>query len=269
MFGCQVSFDYGAAMPSSTVGQRTGGTLEGAAGRSREPRRERQRRELIDEICSVARRQLAEGGAAGVSWRAIAREVGMGPASLYTYFPSLDALFTELILRSFSSLAAAVAEATTWFEDAPVGDRLLVGPLAYRAWALRHPQEFNLIFSDQIPGFAATPGGPTVEAQRAIFRPVAAALRDARSASPDESAAGFDPDDDPTVDPPPERLSAFLGLWGLFHGLVSLEVNHHLEWVDSAAVIEDRLRKAIDAEGLPAAAADVADRLQALLDAEH
>jgi AcrR family transcriptional regulator len=45
-----------------------------------ETRRERHRRELVDEIRDEARRQLEAGGAASVSWRAIARCVGMRPA---------------------------------------------------------------------------------------------------------------------------------------------------------------------------------------------
>ena len=34
----------------------------------------------------------------------------------------------------------------------------------------------------------------------------------------------------------------FFGLWGLFHGLTSLEVNHHLDWIDSGRLYERRVR---------------------------
>lgn len=241
---------------------RTGAVDEGGpadGGPAPERRRDRQRRELVDEICVVARRQLAEGGAAAVSWRGIAREVGMGPASLYTYFPSLEALFTELIVRSFRSLAAAVTAAVDALAGSPVGDRLLAGPLAYRSWALAHPQEFNLVFTDQIPGYAATPGGPTVDAQTAIFRPMAAAVLEARAAQGRPSPPTTDPIESATSD----DLDEFIGLFGLFHGLVSLEVNHHLGWIDAARVFEDRIRHAIAALDLPAAAPDVAERLAA------
>src|SRR6056297_3097961 len=73
----------------------------------RETRRARHRRELVDDVCDEARRLLAEGGAGSVTWRGLARAVDMSPASLYTYFESLDDLFTELILRSYRSLATA------------------------------------------------------------------------------------------------------------------------------------------------------------------
>lgn len=225
-----------------------------------ERRRDRQRRELIDEICAAARRQLAEGGAAAVSWRGIAREVGMGPASLYTYFPSLEALFTELILRSFRSLADAVTRAIAALASAPVGDRLLAGPLAYRAWALEHPQEFNLVFTDQLPGFVAAPDGPTVDAQTSIFRPMATTIMEARI----QHGRPGDPGADPIEIATPEDLAEFVGLFGLFHGLTSLEVNHHLGWIDAPSVFEARVRHAIAALDLPAAAPDTADRLAAV-----
>jgi AcrR family transcriptional regulator len=218
-----------------------------------ETRRAQQRRQLVDEITAEARRQLEAGGPAGVSWRSIARHVGLSPASLYTYFASLDELFTELLLRSYGALAAATTEALAAFADTPVGDRLLVGPLAYRRWALEHRAEFNLVFTDQIPGYAAEPGGPTVDAQVAVFRPMAATLAEARGVG--REALG----DDPARSP---ELETSLGLWGLFHGLTTLEVNHHLDWLDAAAVFEGRMRAALDAACLPAAAADTARRFE-------
>ena len=88
------------------------------SGNRTESRRDRQRRELVAEIVEIARAQLASGGRAAVSWRGIAREVGMNPASLYTYFDGLDDLFTAVILDSYGGLAAAL------------GTLLLLGVLA-------------------------------------------------------------------------------------------------------------------------------------------
>jgi len=118
-----------------------------------------------------------------------------------------------------------------------------VGPLAYRHWALTHRAEFNLIFTDQLPGYEAEPGGATVDAQMAIFRPMTEALSVALADS---------------GGPQGEALKQSIGLWGLFHGLVSLEVNNHLDWLDAEGIYEDRLRWALDAFGLPAARSDLA-----------
>jgi AcrR family transcriptional regulator len=164
----------------------------------------------------------------------------MSPASLYTYFDSLDTLYTELIVRSYASLAEAVHRALGAFAEAPVGDRLLVGPLAYRRWALLHPGEFNLVFSDQIPGYAAEPGGPTVDAQVAVFAPIVSTIREVEGTSNDA-----------------DDLESFVGLWGAMHGLVSLEVNHHLDWLDAGQVFEREMRSQLAARALPRAAPDL------------
>ncbi len=217
-----------------------------------ENRRTRQRRELLVEITDEARRLLEAGGAAAVSWRAIARSVGLSPASLYTYFGSLDELFTELLLQSYGRLAASGASAIEAFADAPVGDRLLVGPIAYRDWALANRGQFNLIFTDQLPGYAAAPGGPTVDAQMDVFRPMVSVLAEAQGIDFDESIMS-------TQSP---NLDAFLGFWGTFHGLTTLEVNHHLDWVDSARIYDTQLRWHLQHLDLPPAAPDVPDRFE-------
>lgn len=218
-------------------------------------RRDRQRQALVDELCDEARDRLAEGGRAAVSWRGLARAVGMGPASLYTYFDSLDDLFTELILRSYASLAQATGDAAEAFAGASVGDRILVGPLAYRSWALAHRAEFNLVFTDQLPGYVAEPEGPTVAAQVEVFRSVVRPVEDHLG----RTLVAVRPEvDDPDV-------LSMVGLWGQFHGLVSLEVNHHLDWLDAEALYEQRVRWAVAALGLPEASPGVGESFAAWL----
>jgi len=199
-----------------------------------ETRRERHRRILVEEIVDEARSLLEEGGPSSVSLRAIGRAVGMSAPSLYTYFPSLNDVFTELIVRSYDALAGHVAANLAERSDAPLRDRLLVGPMAYRSWALSNRQQFNLVFFDQISGYEAPADGPTVEAQTSVLRPIAADYAEACGQSLDALVE------------PGELLEDFLGWWGTFHGLVVLEVNHHLDWVDAGAVFERRLRREID-----------------------
>jgi AcrR family transcriptional regulator len=202
-----------------------------------EGRRARQRRELLDEIEVEARRLLDQGGAGNVSIRAIARGVGLGPASLYTYFDSLDDVFTMLLLSSGRRLAQATAAAVDAFATSPPADRALAGILAHRRWALAHPNEFNLLFTDLVPGYVAPPDGPTVTAQVEIYLPIVNALAEVLpEADPDLGA---------------EELTVLV--WSTFHGAVSLEVNHHLDWLtDTAALHETAVRRAFAAAGLPA-----------------
>ena len=191
-----------------------------------ETRRERLRRELQAEVVVSARRQLVEGGPGGVTWRGIARSVGVNPASLYTYFDSLDDVFTALIADSFERLGSAIQEAATG-RPAPALEQLIELALAYRRWAVAHPAEFNLVFSDQLPGYAAPPDGPTVAAQTSIFAPFAMALNE---------LMGIDPpklDSEASGSPPlPDDVAGLVGLWGTMHGLVMLEINNHLPFVD-------------------------------------
>ncbi len=198
-----------------------------------ETRRERHRRTLIEEILAEARSLLEQGGPSSVSLRAIARAVGMSAPSLYTYFPSLNDLFTELIVRSYDALASHVSRDLDALGDAPVGDRLVAGPLAYRSWALENRQQFNLVFFDQIAGYEAPADGPTVAAQTSVLRPMAVDYAAAHGQSLE------------VLLEPGDLLDDFLGWWGSFHGLVVLEVNHHLDWVDASAVFERRLRREI------------------------
>src|SRR5688500_20157242 len=88
--------------------------------------RERVRAELTAEITAAARRQLAEVGAAGLSLRAVAREVGMASSAVYRYFASRDELLTRLITDGYDALGAA-AEAADDPSAAPRERWLAVG----------------------------------------------------------------------------------------------------------------------------------------------
>lgn len=189
----------------------------------------------MSDVVDAARGHLAEGGPASVSWRGIAREVGVNPASLYTYFDSLDDLFTAVITSSFGRLGAAVGGAAEGAAELEPAERLMACAHAYRAWALGHPAEFNLIFTDRIPGYEAPPGGPTVEVQKAVFGPFVAALDELSGNEPTEPGAR------PGVAVGPlERIS----LWAAMHGFVMLEINHHLPFVaDHERAFDDGMRR--------------------------
>jgi AcrR family transcriptional regulator len=124
--------------------------------RSQAPtRRARQRATTIGEIKTLARRQLAEQGAGGLSLRAIAREMGTVPSALYRYFRSSGDLITALCADAYGSLADALAAAR---DAQPLGEhagRWLAICQAYREWSLRNPSDFALIFGTPVPGYQA------------------------------------------------------------------------------------------------------------------
>jgi AcrR family transcriptional regulator len=120
--------------------------------------RERVRRELTSEIKQTALAQLASGGGAALSLRAIAREMGMASSALFRYFRNRDALLTALIIDSYSELADAAEAAEARVHDRSVGERWMAICHGVRDWALAHPHEYGLIFGSPIPGYAAPTG---------------------------------------------------------------------------------------------------------------
>lgn len=117
--------------------------------------KERVRAEVAGAIKDEARRQLAAEGAARLSLRAVARELGMVSSALYRYFPSRDELLTALIVDAYDAIGE-VAEAA--FAKAGATDPLRTwGEVcrAVRAWALDHPHEYALIYGSPVPGYDA------------------------------------------------------------------------------------------------------------------
>lgn len=117
--------------------------------------RQRARAEITSEILRVARRTVAEEGAATLSLRAIARELGMVSSAIYRYFPSRDDLLTHLIVDGFGAFAAAAetGDATAARED--IEGRIVGMSLAMRAWALANPNEYGLLYGTPVPGYVA------------------------------------------------------------------------------------------------------------------
>jgi AcrR family transcriptional regulator len=115
--------------------------------------RERVRAELTAEIADAARRQLADVGAAALSLRAVAREVGLVSSAVYRYFPSRDDLLTRLIIDGYDALGVAAEAADTPGETPRA--RWLTVCRAVRSWALAHPHEYALLYGSPVPGYAA------------------------------------------------------------------------------------------------------------------
>lgn len=142
--------------------------------------RERARAELIREIKDAARRQLAVEGAAGLSLRAVARELGMVSSAMYRYFPSRDDLLTALIIEAFGDVGAAVRRADAARPREDFAGRWLACCRAVRAWALAHPHEYALIHGTPVPGYVAPEDTAAPASSDATV--LAGLLRDAHAA---------------------------------------------------------------------------------------
>ena len=126
--------------------------------------RERARAEITAEITAEARRQLAVDGAAGLSLRAVARELGMVSSAIYRYVASRDELLTLLIIEAYDALGAAVERAVAASAGEPAADRFVAAARAVRRWAVGQPARVRPGL--RLAGARATPRPPTPSARR-------------------------------------------------------------------------------------------------------
>lgn len=121
--------------------------------------RERARAEITAAIKEEAGRQLAAHGPAGLSLRAVARELGMASSALYRYFPSRDDLLTALVIDAYNAVGSAAEEALAALDQGLPGpepvERWAAVCCAVRDWAVRHPYEYALIYGSPVPGYSA------------------------------------------------------------------------------------------------------------------
>lgn len=108
-------------------------------------RRERLRAELERDALSAARKLIAEAGVEGLSWSAVAREVGVTPPALYRYFegkPGMTVAVYEAVTRDF---VATVAKAAGAQDPDDLGGQLYAATRAVLDWAMSNPGEFDLL----------------------------------------------------------------------------------------------------------------------------
>lgn len=117
--------------------------------------RARLRAEMLDEIKQTARHHLAVGGAANLSLRAVARDLGMVSSAIYRYVASRDELLTALIIDAYNNLGDAAERAEAAVDRSDLAGRHAAICHAVRAWALAHPHEYALTFGSPVPGYVA------------------------------------------------------------------------------------------------------------------
>ncbi len=117
--------------------------------------RERARAEITAEILEAARRHLAIEGAAALSLRAIARQLGMASSAVYRYVASRDELLTKMIIDAYDALGAAVEAAEAAVSRDDVAGRFAAMCEGVRSWALANRHEYALIYGSPVPGYVA------------------------------------------------------------------------------------------------------------------
>jgi AcrR family transcriptional regulator len=195
-------------------------------------KRQESRERIEREIIAIGRRHLVTEGAAGLSVRAIARELGMVSSAVYRYVASRDDLLTLLLIDAYTELADAVDRAHrstsgSWAEQA------LASARAARQWAVDQPACWALLYGSPVPGYHAPAErtvGPGTRVVGVLFAAVASGIAAGdivvpNIKAPQPMSTDFDAvraefaftGDDATV------LKCFL-LWAALVGAISLEV---------------------------------------------
>ncbi len=201
------------------------------------PKRGEQPGNLQEIIKQTAWRQIAQNGAASLSLRAIARELGITAPAIYNYYPDRDALVTALIIDAYTSFGDAQLAARDSVTADDLEGRLKATGRAYRLWATTYPERYQLIFGTPIPGYVAPFEQTLPSAARAlgclvgVVEAISAAGRLRVDAFPqanagNEQAFGMWKTYGGEADA--LSLSIAVLIWARVHGLVSLEIGGNI-----------------------------------------
>ena len=156
------------------------------------------------QLLVAAGRVLAQEGAAALSLRRVAEEVGTTTRAIYSLFGNKEGLLSAMydqMSDAFTHAHEAVAP------RADVLNELLELALAYRKTALAHPNLYPLVVGPAVPGY--TPAPDRIErARRGLARALQAIERGV-------AAGTFVGRDANTI---------AHAVWALLHGLTTLEL---------------------------------------------
>lgn len=155
-------------------------------------------------ILEAALRLLTDEGHGALTVRRVAHEAGCSTIGVYTWFGGKDGLVDAIWTQGFGSFAAALRRAKP--VDSPLG-RLKAQALAYRRWALRHPRHYRVMFLNAVVDHV--PSDAAIEVSLAAFTSLQEAVREAS----DRGELNTDDLD-----------AVALAMWGMAHGLVSIEL---------------------------------------------
>ena len=194
-------------------------------------RRAETRAAVLADIRETARAQLATDGAAALSLRSIARDLGMVSSGIYRYVASREELLTMLVSSAYADLADGV-EAAAGGKAEPA-TRWLRACRAVRAFGLARPHEYALLYGTPVPGYAAPQD--TIAPATRVYAALASALsgNGANELRPPRALAG-DADaiiEGLALDVDRGTALRFLGAIAQVFGLVSFELFGHMTGV--------------------------------------
>ncbi len=197
--------------------------------------------DLAADIKSTARSRLNKLGTAGLSLRAIARDLHITAPAIYNYYPRLEDLITALIVDAYTALGEALVAARNDVDAQDYPGQLRAVGTAYRQWAIQHPEEYNLIFGTPIPGYRAPLELilPIAGRGLALLVDLLASAHRSGKLKLDAKLLNGRPElvrrigkwqSDTGIDAHPSLYYLALIVWTRVHGLVSLELYHQFPY---------------------------------------
>ncbi|ASN22596.1 TetR/AcrR family transcriptional regulator [Arthrobacter sp. YN] len=132
--------------------------------------RERARAQTIADIIRLGREHLAVHGAAALSLRAVARDLGVVSSAVYRYVENRDELLTLLLIDAYNQLGDEVDEAVNAEAENDFAAQFTALAKAVRTWAIREPASYSLLFGSPVPGYQAPGERTTIPGTRVIVR---------------------------------------------------------------------------------------------------
>ncbi len=122
-----------------------------AKHKSVKERRKENHAAIMEDVLGIAREMMKKDGVGALSFNAIARELGIKPPSLYTYFDSKNAIYDMIFRRGFEEFGRVVeAEIDI---NAPADIVLKKSIRSYMQFAYDNPDLFQLMFQRPVPDF--------------------------------------------------------------------------------------------------------------------
>ncbi|MFJ5957013.1 TetR/AcrR family transcriptional regulator [Paenarthrobacter sp. NPDC092416] len=132
--------------------------------------RERARTRTIADIVRLGREHLAVHGAAALSLRAVARDLGVVSSAVYRYVENRDELLTLLLIDAYNELGDEVDAAVDALPAEDFAGQFRALGNAVRWWALREPASYALLFGSPVPGYQAPGERTTGPGTRVILK---------------------------------------------------------------------------------------------------
>ena len=131
--------------------------------------RERARAQTVADIVRLGREHLAVHGAAALSLRAVARDLGVVSSAVYRYVENRDELLTLLLIDAYGELGDEVDAAVGRVAETDFPGRFRALGRAVRGWAIREPARYALLFGSPVPGYRAPADRTTAPGTRVIY----------------------------------------------------------------------------------------------------